>query len=122
MYSVATSDPKDFGDPRDLGPFRSAVYLGGTLTVTPPDISFAPRKTEEIVHWDFDGLKVEAIAAPAEMFKDTGGLSIATDDELYNGIWRPISKSRETRSPSPLLFIKNAKVGFVEIIYLKQEP
>jgi hypothetical protein len=53
---------------------------------------------------------VEAIAAPAEMFKDTGGLSIATVDEFYNGIWRPILKSTETRSPSPFLFI-NAKLG-----------
>ena len=111
VYSVATSDPKDFGDPRDMGPFRSAVYSAGTLTVSPPDISFKPQKTEEIVHCDLDGLKVEAIAAPAEMFKDTAGLSIATDDEFYNGIWRPISKSTESRSPSPLLFIKNAKVG-----------
>jgi hypothetical protein len=55
---------------------------------------------------------VEAITAPAEEFNDAGGLSIATDDEFYNGIWRPISRSRQTRHPSPLLFVKNAKVGF----------
>jgi hypothetical protein len=54
---------------------------------------------------------VEAIAAPAEIFKGTSGLSIATDDEFYNGIWRPMSNSTETRSPSQLLFIKYAKVG-----------
>jgi hypothetical protein len=112
VYSVATSDPGDFGDKKDLGPFRSAVYLAGTLKIDGRKISFAPPKTKKIVHWSFDGLKVEAIAAPAEEFNDAGGLSIATDDEFYNGIWRPISKSRQTRHPSPLLFIKNAKLGF----------
>ena len=115
VYSVATSDPGDFGDQKDLGPFRSAVYLAGTLTIGPAKILFKPLKAKKIVHWDFEGLKVEAIAAPAEMFKESGGLSIATDDELYNGIWRPISKSTVARSPSPLLFTKNAKEGF----YLK---
>jgi hypothetical protein len=55
---------------------------------------------------------VEAIAAPAEIFNDAGGLSIATDDELYNGVWRPISTSTEQRSPSLSLFIEKAKDGF----------
>jgi hypothetical protein len=91
VYSVATSDPGDFGDKKDLGPFRSAVYLAGTLTIRPAKILFKPKKSKKIVHWDFEGLKVEAIAAPAELFGKTSGLSIATDDELYNGIWRPIS-------------------------------
>jgi hypothetical protein len=111
VYSVATSDPSDFGDKNDLGPFRSAVYLAGTLIIH-PTISFAHPDTVNIVHWDFDGLKVEAIAEPPEMFKDTAGLVVATDDELYNGIWRPISKSRETRPPSPLLFTVRATEGF----------
>jgi hypothetical protein len=106
VYSVATSDPGD------LGPFRSAVYLAGTLTINVPNVCFAAQNTEKIVHWDFEGLKVEAIAEPAEIFGDTSGLSIATDDEFYNGIWRPIARSRETRPPSPLLFVKNAKAGF----------
>jgi hypothetical protein len=57
-------------------------------------------------------VKVEAIAESAGIFKITGGLSIATDDEFYNGIWRPISKGRETAAPSRLLFTKNAEVGF----------
>jgi hypothetical protein len=112
IYSVATSDPGDFGDKKDLGPFRSAIYLAGTLSISGPEISFSPQQTEQIVHWDFDGLKVEAIAPSAEIFNDYRGLSIATDDELYNGIWRPISRSRETRYPSPLLFSKEAKIGF----------
>jgi len=111
VYSVATSDPGDSGDIKDLGPFRSAVYLAGTLKIRGPNTSFASPKTKKIVHWDIDGLKVEAIAASAEIFQDTGGLSIATDDERYNGSWRPIARSRETASPSSLLFIKNAKVG-----------
>jgi hypothetical protein len=106
IYSVATSDPGD------LGPFRSAVYSAGTLTINRTKISFLSRKTKKIVHWDFDGLKVEAIAAPAEIFKETSGLSIATDDELYNSVWRPISNSTATRSPSQLLFVKTARAGF----------
>jgi hypothetical protein len=31
VYSVATSDPDDFGDTKNLRPFRSVVYLAGTL-------------------------------------------------------------------------------------------
>jgi hypothetical protein len=50
----------------------------------------AMQNTRENLHWDFECRKVEAIAAPAEIFKDSGGLSIATDDESYNDIWRPI--------------------------------
>jgi hypothetical protein len=87
------------------------VYSAGTLTITPPEIDFKPQKDKNIVHWDFEGLKVEAIAAPAELFDDAGGLSIATDDELYNGIWRPVSRSQQRFSPSPLLFSANAKRG-----------
>jgi hypothetical protein len=112
IYSVATSDPSDFGDKKDLGPFRSAVYLAGTLKIRAGKISFARPKTKKIVPWSFDGLKVEAVAAPADEFKNAGGLSIATDDEFYNGIWRPIAKSRQTGDPSPLLFAKNARTGF----------
>jgi len=106
VYSVATADPGD------LGPFRSAVYLAGTLTINVPNVCFAAQNTEKIVHWDFEGLKVEAIAEPAEIFGNTSGLSIATDDELYSGIWRPIAKAREPVDPSPLLFVNNARMGF----------
>lgn len=67
-------------------------------------VCFAPQPIDKIVHWDFQALKVEAIAAPAEIFKDTGGLSIATDDELYNGTWRAVGRSDETVSPSRLFF------------------
>ena len=112
IYSVATSDPSDFGDKKDLGPFRSAVYLAGTLRIRGRNISFARPKTKKIIHWSFDGLKVEAVAAPADEFKDAGGLSIATDDEFYNGIWRPISTGGEPVAPSPLLFATNARMGF----------
>lgn len=107
VFSVATSDPGD------LGPFRSSVYSAGTITIEPPKkILFEPEKSEKIVHWDFEGLKVEAVAVPAELFGDKSGLSIATDDETYHSIWRPIQISTETRSPSRLLFVENAKQGF----------
>jgi hypothetical protein len=36
------------------------------------------QKAESIVHWDFEGLKVEAVAAPAELLGKNCGLSIAT--------------------------------------------
>jgi hypothetical protein len=108
IFSVATADPGD------NGPFRSAVYSAGTLKITPPHISFEPedKNNKKIVHWDFEGLKVEAIAAPAELFEGQSGLSIATDDENYNGLWRPVQNSKETRSPSPLLFSVTANEGF----------
>jgi hypothetical protein len=102
----------------DLGPFRSAVYLAGPLTINLPNVCFATPNTDKIVHWDFDGLKVEAITVAAEEFKKIGGLSIATDDELYNGIWRPVSRSRETSLPS-LLLLTHKRTCF-EIIYLRQ--
>ena len=107
VYSVATSDPKKFG------PFRSAVYLAGRLIVDVCNVRFNPESSDKIVHWDFQGLKVEAIAAPAQIFEDTGGLSIATDDEVYNGIWRAIgrSKPQETVAPSRSLFSNEAKEG-----------
>jgi hypothetical protein len=73
IYSVATSDPGDSGDKKDLGPFRSAVYLDGTLRIVCRDISFAPPKTKKIVHWSFDGLEVEAIAEPAKEFNGAAG-------------------------------------------------
>ena len=109
LYSVATSDPGD------LGPFRSAVYSAGTITIDPPDVSFARQENQNIVHWDFEGLKVEAVAAPAELFKgksSVSGLSVATDDEVYNGIWRPIPPSPKMTSPSPMLFSKNVNAEF----------
>ena len=56
--------------------------------------------------WDIEGLKVEALAAPAELIP-TSGLSIAADDELYKGIWRPILKSTGPKPPSAMLFSDN---------------
>lgn len=104
---------------RDLRPFRSAVYSAGTIAIEPPEnILFKPEQSEKIVRWDFEGLKVEAVAAPAELFGDKSGLSIATDDELYNGIWRPISNSQKKSPPPPQLFAARALEGFS----LKQAP
>lgn len=97
VFSVATSDPGDFG------PFRSAVYLAGTFEDVPAGITFTPANNNEIVYWDFTSLKVEAVAAPAEISKAPEGISIATDDENYQGIWRPVSKPDEPKPPSPKL-------------------
>lgn len=97
IFSVATSDPGDFG------PFRSAVYFAGTLEELPAGITFTAAAGDAIVYWDFTGLKVEAVAAPAEISQAPEGISIATDDENYYGIWRPISKHDEPQPPSPKL-------------------
>jgi len=87
VYSVVTSDSGD------LRSFRSAVYLAGTLVIDPPDISFTSQKAESIVHWDFERLKIEAVAAPAELLGKNCGLSIVTDAEIYGAAWRGIPRS-----------------------------
>ena len=69
-------------DPGDDGPFRTGVYLAGSLAdgrirFTRPDA----------LAYSLDGLKVEALG-PCGV-KDSP-LCIATDDESYGGAWRPL--------------------------------
>jgi hypothetical protein len=79
LWSVATEDPGD------AGPFRSAIYQVGSVDVKSkpiltPAAKIAPR-------WRFDGAKVEAVAGP---LAGVGVLSVATDDENYGALWRPL--------------------------------
>lgn len=85
VISVATQDKGD------NGPFRSIVYRAGRFLVD------ANRKTVQFVldckpHIlvDLSAIKVEAIAGPAKNAPDSK-YSIGTDDELFGGIWRPLS-------------------------------
>lgn len=101
VLSVATVDSGD------LGPFLSAVYLAGTLTITSTGgFEFNANKEPSNVLWHIQGLKVEALAAPADLL-GTSELSIATDDEFYQGIWRPLAPSKGPQVPSKMLFVEN---------------
>lgn len=51
-------------------------------------------------------MKVEALAAPAESIGKSE-LSIATDDEFYQGVWRPLPPSKGPQIPSNMLFVEN---------------
>ena len=86
-WSVLRVGSTDYGD---LGPFRSLIYRAGTLTVG-RRCSFrkSPRPT---ILWELEGLKVEALAAPARVGRELtqAAISIATDDESYGGVWRPL--------------------------------
>lgn len=72
------------------GPFRSIVYQAATVHPNnEPPVDINPKPC---ARWIFDGLKVEALAAPSSAI--TGSvLSFATDDEHYGGLWRPLYDS-----------------------------
>lgn len=79
LWSVAT---QDLGDE---GPFRSVVYQAGTVDPAAAEpLQILPETT---AMWTLDGIKVEALSASAI---ENSALSIATDDESYDGIWRPL--------------------------------
>lgn len=83
LWSVAAEDPGD------AGPFRSMIYQVGNLDVNAkpiltPVAKVAPR-------WRFDGAKVEAVAGP---LAGVGVLSVATDDENYGAMWRPVDAAK----------------------------
>lgn len=80
LWSVAAEDPGD------AGPFRSVIYQVGSVDANAKPIVTPVSKTTS--RWWFDGAKVEALAAP---LAGTGVLSVATDDENYGAIWRPVA-------------------------------
>ena len=83
LWSVATQDRSDDG------PFRSVIYQAGTIDPSAPEpFHLLPQINAA---WILDGVKVEGIAAsPIE----NSPISIATDDENYEGIWRPLFPAR----------------------------
>lgn len=76
------------GAGEDFGPFRSVIYTPGSLKWKNNEgLQFI--RTEPAVGWTREGLKVEAMAKPAERI--TGSVfSIGTEDEALGGIWQPL--------------------------------
>jgi hypothetical protein len=99
LWASAAMDPNN-----DDGPFFSHIYLAGTIDPGKIEAGdedqqtfFDPTNPERLGSWQFDGIKVEAIAAPpnTKSFR----LSFATDDENYGGIWRPLGEPRGDSTP-----------------------
>jgi hypothetical protein len=81
IWAAATADGGD------NGPFRSLIYKVGTISgdpLEPVDIIKTPA-----VSWILDGMKVEALAAPAQATRGSV-LSIGTEDENLGGVWRAL--------------------------------
>ncbi len=84
VLSVAT---RDMGD---NGPFRSLLYCAGQLAVDSDKRSIRfVRNDEPQVLSSLSGIKVEALSGPAKNAPKSK-FSIATDDENFGGIWRPL--------------------------------
>jgi hypothetical protein len=83
IWTAATEDRGDDG------PFRSVIYQVGTVEPEATDpVQILPQTTAA---WTLDGVKVEGLnASPFE----NSPMSVATDDEHYEGIWRPLFPSR----------------------------
>lgn len=75
-------------DEGDAGPFRSTIWRLGTWRVQ-ADPGFVPESRPRN-EWILDGLKVEALALPMPAMRGAR-LVIATDDEDYGAIWRPLA-------------------------------
>lgn len=71
-------------DGGDAGPFRSVVYEAGALVADGGRVCFR-RPAVPRVGWRLDGLKVEAVARAGD-----GRFCVATDDEGFGGVWRPL--------------------------------
>ncbi|MDR4497135.1 MAG: hypothetical protein MRK02_04310 [Candidatus Scalindua sp.] len=84
VWSVAVIDNGD------RGPFKSVIYEAGSFVLSSKEgkIEFVLNPEPDII-WQLDGLKVEALAAPAGSVTQSV-ISIGTDDEDYGGIWRPL--------------------------------
>lgn len=89
IWTISVDDPG-----KDFGPFRSVIYSPGSFTwANNKGLQF--NRTEPIVGWTRDGLKVEALAEPAERVRGSV-LSIGTEDESLGGIWQPLFPNLST--------------------------
>ncbi|MBU2428260.1 MAG: hypothetical protein KKA56_15390 [Gammaproteobacteria bacterium] len=69
----------------DTGPFSSFIYQVALLdpqAAVPVNLISGSK-----VFWQIDGMKVEALAAPSNLFPNSS-LAIGTEDELFEGQWR----------------------------------
>ncbi len=77
-------------DQGDSGPFYSVIYKLGKLNPKDKEKPFVIFN--EIVVWkDVAGFKIEALSGSCSDIKSN--LSFGTEDENFNGVWRPISIS-----------------------------
>ena len=83
VWTIAVDDPGD-----DFGPFRSVIYSPGIFEWdNEQGLTF--HRTKPVTGWVRDGVKVEALAEPAERVKGSV-FSIGTEDEALGGMWQPL--------------------------------
>jgi len=94
ILAVATADPGD------SGAFRSVIYEAGTIDSdsNDPITITATQANPPKPFWILDGIKIEALAAPAI---EGSMLSVASDDEDYGGVWRPLALPHQKKSEKP---------------------
>lgn len=80
LLSVAASDPGN------LGPFRSRVFEAGVVSFAEGELQYS-RPQREVVYWQLDGLKVEALTT---CHLPDAPVCVGSDDESYLGVWRPL--------------------------------
>ena len=86
QWRIWTIAVDDHGE--DFGPFRSVIYSPGLLAWE-DNQGLHFNRTEPNVGWIRDGLKVEALAEPAERVSGSV-FSIGTEEEALGGIWQPL--------------------------------
>lgn len=87
LYAASAEDPDD-----DAGPFRSAVYRVGRVSMDPREPRVELFREPQHVG-GLDGLKIEAVAA-REREDGSVELWIGVDDEFYGGTIRPLPVRR----------------------------
>jgi hypothetical protein len=65
------------------GPYRSVIYFAGEVVSDP----YFPGHNYGSMTWSVDGLKVEAISKAC---LPNSVLSVASDDDAFGGVWRPL--------------------------------
>ena len=100
IFSAMTNDPGD------LGPFKSAIFLAGHFRVDNNAVaSFIPvAEPKRNVWWHVDGLKVEALSLKADLIPSSA-ISIATDDETFEGIWRPLPPAEKVDAKASKMLV-----------------
>ena len=83
VWSVAVRDEGD------AGPFHSVVYRAGVLGFQKEWTWGFTAEARPAARLLIHGLKVEALAAPPRCVP-RAGFAVATDDENYGGVWRPL--------------------------------
>ncbi|HJO92283.1 MAG TPA: hypothetical protein QF753_02685 [Victivallales bacterium] len=92
LWAVSTVDSGD------LGPFVSEIYSPGKIIIQMGTVQFIPN-SEYDNGLLINGLKIEALAAPADLIPKSK-FSIGTDDEIYGGVWRPIGLAKKIKLSS----------------------